>query len=405
MPSKTCQKCGKTLQDVNFYTRRNGVKMQKCKDCLTMFVDNFDPDSFIWILKELDIPYVPIKWNTIRDKEYAKKGLKMDGKSVLGKYISQMKLKQWKQYGWDDTEKLREQTEKNIQRDQQLKAAQNEIVRKQFEAGQITQAQYRTLVDTDYQKKHEYIMPTMTTEQFLDPVGKDNYFREQNFISQDELPDLATELTLQDKKYLVLKWGRTYKPNQLIELQKKWTEMTSSFDIQDADSKNSLLFICKTYLKMNQAIDCGDIEGYQKLSRVYDALRKSAKFTAVQNKEDKANFVDSIGQVVAFCEKEGGRIPRFKIKQPDEIDKIIEDLKEYNRSLIYEDTALARQIQDYLAQKRAVAAKKQDEAAAKKQGYDVPQLTPQDTLDFKDFLKRQREATSDEIKRGEGENN
>ena len=117
MPSKTCQKCGKTLQDVNFYTRRNGVKMQKCKDCLTMFVDNFDPDSFIWILKELDIPYVPIKWNTIRDKEYAKKGLKMDGKSVLGKYISQMKLKQWKQYGWDDTEKLREQTEKNIQRD------------------------------------------------------------------------------------------------------------------------------------------------------------------------------------------------------------------------------------------------------------------------------------------------
>ena len=32
----------------------------------------------------------------------------MDGKSVLGKYISQMKLKQWKTYGWDDTEKLRE---------------------------------------------------------------------------------------------------------------------------------------------------------------------------------------------------------------------------------------------------------------------------------------------------------
>lgn len=28
----------------------------------------------------------------------------------------------------------------------------------------------------------------------------------------------------------------------------------------------------------------GDYEGYQKLSRVYDTLRKSAKLTALQNK-------------------------------------------------------------------------------------------------------------------------
>jgi hypothetical protein len=85
----------------------------------------------------------------------------------------------------------------------------------------------------------------------------------------------------------------------------------NSFDIQDADSKNTLIFICKTYLKMNQAIDCGDVEGYQKLSRVYDALRKSAKFTAAQNKEEKADFIDSVGELVAYCEKNGGKIPRY----------------------------------------------------------------------------------------------
>ena len=119
----------------------------------------------------------------------------------------------------------------------------------------------------------------------------------------------------------------------------------NSFDIQDADSKNTLIFICKTYLKMNQAIDIGDVEGYQKLSRVYDQLRKSAKFTAAQNKEEKADFIDSVGELVAYCEKNGGQIPRYEIKTPyDIVDKIINDLKEYNRSLIYEDTALARQI-------------------------------------------------------------
>jgi hypothetical protein len=30
-------------------------------------------------------------------------------------------------------------------------------------------------------------------------------------------------------------------------------------------------------------------------------LRKSAKFTAAQNKEEKGNVVDSVGELVAFC--------------------------------------------------------------------------------------------------------
>mgnify|MGYP003501550574 CR=1 FL=1 len=92
-----------------------------------------------------------------------------------------------------------------------------------------------------------------------------------------------------------MKWGRTYKVSEWIELEKKYKEMMDSFDIQDADSKNALLLYCKTYLKMNQAIDCGDIEGYQKLSRVLDTIRKSMKVTAAQKKEEKADFIDSVG--------------------------------------------------------------------------------------------------------------
>ena len=61
--------------------------------------------------------------------------------------------------------------------------------------------------------------------------------------------------------------------------------MMNSFDIQDADTINTLILICKTNLKMNQALDAGDIEGFQKLSKVSESLRKSAKFTAAQNKE------------------------------------------------------------------------------------------------------------------------
>ena len=69
------------------------------------------------------------------------------------------------------------------------------------------------------------------------------------------------------------------------------------------------------------------MDGYQKLSRVYDSLRKSAKFTAAQNKEVKSDFVDCIGEMVAYCEKNGGQIPRMKIDAPNDIvDKVIMDL-------------------------------------------------------------------------------
>jgi len=54
---------------------------------------------------------------------------------------------------------------------------------------------------------------------------------------------------------MALKWGRTYKIRDWIYLDKKYEEMMNSFDIHDADSKNTLIFICKTLLKMDQAIN------------------------------------------------------------------------------------------------------------------------------------------------------
>jgi hypothetical protein len=57
----------------------------------------------------MDVPYVPEEWNVLRDKAMAKVNddpRKLNGMSVFGKYLSKMKLKQWKEYGWADTEKL-----------------------------------------------------------------------------------------------------------------------------------------------------------------------------------------------------------------------------------------------------------------------------------------------------------
>ena len=74
----------------------------------------------------------------------------------------------------------------------------------------------------------------------------------------------------------------------------------SSFDIQGAARIDTLKKICKTSLKMDEAIDCGDIVTYQKLSRVYDSMMKSAKFTEAQNKDKDAGAIDSASAIVDF---------------------------------------------------------------------------------------------------------
>lgn len=42
-----CQKCGRTMDGNQFFTYKNGEKTELCKKCLTMHIDNFDPETFL----------------------------------------------------------------------------------------------------------------------------------------------------------------------------------------------------------------------------------------------------------------------------------------------------------------------------------------------------------------------
>ena len=240
MARKVCENCHRQMEDTNFYTYRDGEKTQLCKTCLTLHVDNFEPDTFLWILEKMDVPYVPEEWNILRDKAYAKNPQKMTGTSVLGRYLSKMRLKQFKQKRWADTQALQEQYKKRAEQRQEIEKERAAAVRQQYQAGAITEAQYRTLVNSQTQREYDMQQPPRA-----DPVGPNNMYDQRNFISEQDLPDLSSQLTLEDKQYLAMKWGRTYTPAEWVELEKNYVEMTNSFDIQDADSKNTLIFISK----------------------------------------------------------------------------------------------------------------------------------------------------------------
>ena len=391
----TCGKCNKSMDEKNFYQYKDGTKTEFCKKCFTMHIDNFNPETFLWALEKMDVPYIEEEWNVLRDRAYAKNPKTFNGTSVFGKYLSKMKLKQWKDYTWADTEKFRQEKEERDkarkEEIEEMRRLQSEMKEK-YEAGEISEAEYRTYILPEQQVEDD--RQAFAAGYGQAQIGSGNMYGAADMVKEDFLDDPSQDLTEEDKKYLAMKWGIYYRPREWVELERKYVEMEESFDIQDADTKSTLVLLCKTNLKMNQAIDSGDLDGYNKLSRTYDALRKSAKFTAAQNKENKGDFVDCVRELVAYCEKVGGKIPKYEIKTDyDIVDTVIKDLKDYNLSLIKGDTALAQQIEDYLKNRAIADEKLRQKKLAKLEGkvYQEEELNDEDIQDFSDNISIQKE--------------
>lgn len=243
-----CNKCERTMDNKEFYRSYNLEKypdngtMDLCKKCMTMHVDNWKPDTFLWILEEADVPWVPDEWDSLMRK-FAKDPKKVKGTTILGRYLSKMRLTQYAEYRWKDTEFLQKMANHKIEvamKDQGYGAAE---------------------IATAIQKNNEYIPtggidppspePPPAKEVATDP----DYFDRLNGFSDD---DFAVDLTDDDKLMLRLKWGKTYKPEEWVQLEKLYNEMMNSYDIQSAGHIDTLKLICKTSLKANQLIDIGD---------------------------------------------------------------------------------------------------------------------------------------------------
>lgn len=361
-----------------FYGSNNKVKypegkVNMCKKCMTMHVDNWQPDTYMWILEECDVPYVPKEWTKLM-ASYANDPEKLSSMTILGKYLSKMKLKQYKDYRFKDTEFLQELEDSKIE--QTMK-------RQGYEMADITRA-----IENSHNGVND-IMPPPPTPSQDEPI--EDYFAIQSGGKDDFIDDLTDE----DRTYLRLKWGKAYRPEEWIKLEQLYEEMMESYDIQGAGHIDNLKLLCKTSLKANQLIDLGDVEGFQKMSKVYDSLMKSGKFTAAQNKAEDGEEINSIGELVAICEKEGF-IPKYYVDGPqDKADRVIEDLKKYTKDLVANETNLdtmfeSAQRQMAEEQERIAAAAKAGENSAEEEDklfdYGSYEVTDEDYEEMADFI-------------------
>lgn len=366
------------MDDTQFYTSKNiekyppDGKMDICKKCLTMHVDNWNPETYKWILQEIDVPYIKEEWNGLLER-YGKDPKKVTGLTIIGRYLSKMKLKQWNKYTWADTEALeKDSTEKKVLNMKAQGFTEDEI-------------QEQLAIDRTPPKPKglEDVQAPVGTPEYQDPEEKED--------------DFSDQLTEEDKLMLRLKWGRGYSWEERVRMEQLYKDMMSSYDIQGAGHKDTLIMVCKTSLKANQLIDAGDIDSFQKMQKAYDSLMKSGKFTAAQNKGESGEFVDSIGELVALCEKEGF-IPRYYTDGPqDKVDRTLQDLQQYTHTLVTEEMNLGNMIEASL---REIVKDKEREANIDVEdsdededlfNYEHPELTEEDYQEYEDMKESERD--------------
>lgn len=357
-----CKTCNRTMDENQFYQTKRLDKfpegfLPECKKCLTRHVDNWDPKTYLWILEDIDVPYMEEEWTTLLNR-YGKDPRKVTGMTILGRYLSKMRMKQFNMYHWDDTERLRQEAD----------AKKAEVMARQGYSGE--EIDNAIAAGTMPEKPPELQVEKKEEAAPID-LNEPEYFED--------------DLTEEDKKYLTIKWGKAYRPYEWVQLEKYYQEMMAAFDIITPSHEDYLKLICKTSLKMHQCIDIGDIEGFQKLSRVYTSLMKDAKFTAAQNKAESGEYVSAIDEFILMCERDGF-IPRFYVDEPkDKPDETLADLRNYTHRLVTEEMNLGNLIENAARTMAREEAKEEDEDTTDIDDLNLEQVE-EEVLTDNDFL-------------------
>lgn len=315
-----CPTCRKTLDEKNFFKTRRTDKhpsgfLPECKTCASLKIDDSDVQTFLPILKEIDLPYMPRQWRELCQKKPA------GGASVLGKYVSMMRMNQYKKYSWADSENLVEEERKAlIAAFKQEDITESEAEKRADEAQSLSDIQ-------GVQMKAMTSAPAAAVMYGLTPeTSKYN-------LTQQEIDDLK------------LTWGEDYTEDQYLQLTQLFTDMQEAYIIQDPIAISNAKMICKLTVKMNRFLDIDDVESSSKISRQLDTFIKTANLAPVQQK-DRQQTTFAISQLAFLVEREGGFIPEFYIDHPnDKIDQILADMQTYTEHLVRGESNIAEMVE------------------------------------------------------------
>lgn len=120
---------------------------------------------------------------------------------------------------------------------------------------------------------------------------------------------------------LITKWGIGYKKDEYLRMEKFYQDMKSSHDIRTPIHKDILVQLSKLTIVRNRYLEQGNMNDYDKASKAFEAMMKSAGFRPVDRKgTDEETGLRTFSQIWEEVEKRGFRKP-----PPIELDRDIVD--------------------------------------------------------------------------------
>lgn len=143
------------------------------------------------------------------------------------------------------------------------------------------------------------------------------------------------------------------------------------------------------------------------MTKAYDTLMKSGNFTAVQNKNEIGNNIDSVGELVLLCEQKG-YIEQYYVEKPqDKVDWVMLDMQKYTERLIKNEINLNDMVDRALQYIEEDKNRKEDEADITDEEFDKElfrdelevekPLTDDDFIEFQEFEEGLSKAQKKEI--------
>lgn len=136
-----------------------------------------------------------------------------------------------------------------------------------------------------------------------------------------------------------IKWGANYSFEELVSLENLYVNTLKANDISNPMQIDAIKKACKMSIMLDRSIVNEDAKEIRELSSAYQNFIKTAKIDEVIVAASK-DVISNVAELADFIEKSGFVMPYYDNVERDVVDKSINDIKQYIRTLVSDAVGL-----------------------------------------------------------------
>ena len=135
------------------------------------------------------------------------------------------------------------------------------------------------------------------------------------------------------------KWGEGYSFPQLLQLENLLVSTLRAHDITNPLQIDAIKKACRISVELDKAIAAGDGKSIKELAAAYSSFTKTAQIDDIIA-ESNGDAITTVADLADYIEKCGGQFHFYDNVERDVVDRTINDMKDYIRTLVTESTGL-----------------------------------------------------------------